>query len=253
MSVLADIVSSRRTAVERLPAALLPEAAGRPVPAGRSFAEALASPGLSLIAEIKRRSPSAGALSAEADAPSIARGYAAAGVDAISVLTEPDFFGGSLEDLKAVREAQPLPALRKDFIVDPRQLHESRAAGADAVLLMVSVLGSEVGDYLALADELGLDALVEVHTEIELGLALAAQPSIIGVNNRDLNTLRVDLGVAERLLPMIPAGILRVAESGVATPADAARMAAAGADAILVGSALMASGDPGAAARALRG
>ncbi len=253
MSVLADIVSARRAAVDALRADPLAAAGAEPVPPPRSFAGALAAPGLSLIAEVKRRSPSAGAIAADADAPDVARRYADAGVDAISVLTEPSYFGGSLDDLRAVRAAQPLPVLRKDFVVDPCQLDESRAAGADAVLLMVSVLGTEVGDYLRRANDLGLDALVEVHSELELGIALAAGAPIIGVNNRNLDDLSVDLGVSERLLPLIPETILRVAESGVLGPDDAARMAAAGADAILVGSALMASGDPGAAARGLRG
>jgi indole-3-glycerol phosphate synthase len=253
MSVLADIVSARRAAVDALRANPLAAADAEPVPPPRSFAGALAAPGLSLIAEVKRRSPSAGAIAADADAPDVARGYADAGVDAVSVLTEPTYFGGSLDDLRAVRAAQPLPVLRKDFVVDPCQLDESRAAGADAVLLMVSVLGTEVGDYLRRATDLGLDALVEVHSELELGIALAAGAQIIGVNNRNLDDLSVDLGVSERLLPLIPETILRVAESGVLGPDDATRMAAAGADAILVGSALMASGDPGAAARALRG
>ena len=255
MNHLTPILAARREAVaaakrdvplgalrDRLPLA----------PAFRDFAGALRMPGLGVIAEVKRRSPSAGILSGRADAGATARRYADAGAAAISVLTEPERFGGALEDLEAVREAQTAPVLRKDFIVDPYQLVEARAAGADAVLLIVAALGTALPDYLGHAAEAGLDTLVEVHDEAELRIALDAGAPVVGVNNRNLADLRVDLAVGEALLPQIPAGTVRVAESGVLNGADAGRMAAAGADAVLVGTALMTAADPGAPIAAFR-
>jgi len=221
-------------------------------PAYRDFAAALRAPGLGVIAEVKRRSPSAGDLVADADAGETARRYADAGAAAISVLTEPDHFGGALEDLAVVRDAQTAPALRKDFIVDPYQIVEARAAGADAVLLIVAALGEALADYLGHAAEAGLDALVEVHDAAELEIALKADAPIIGVNNRNLTDLSIDLGISETLLPQIPTDTIKVAESGVFTPADAARMAVAGADAVLVGTSLMTTENPGALIAAFR-
>ena len=212
-----------------------------------SFAEALAAPGLSVIAEIKRKSPSHGFL-AELDAAATARAYAEAGARAVSVLTEPDHFGGSLDDLIAARAAG-LPLLYKDFVVHPDQLVEARAAGASAVLLIVAVLGELTGFYLEEAERLGLDALVEVHTEAELALALDAGARIVGLNNRDLTTLEVDLGVAPRLARRARAlgfsGLL-VAESGYRHPEELAAVAPF-VDGVLVGTHLARSGDPGRA------
>ncbi len=210
----------------------------------RDFRGALAAPGLSIIAELKRRSPSGGALKPAADAAATASAYYGAGARALSVLTEPDHFGGAIEDLKTARAAVPVPVLRKDFIVDPYQITESCAAGADAILLIVAALGARTAEFVALAAEAALHALVEVHDEAELRVALDAGAEIVGVNNRNLTDLTVDLGVFERLAPLVPRGVLAVAESGVETRADAVRMRRAGADALLVGTALMRAPDP---------
>lgn len=248
MSRLAPILERRREAVAAAralrPAQALADALAARHDPVRDFRAALAAPGLSLIAELKRRSPSGGALKPGADAASTAATYAAAGARALSVLTEPDHFGGALADLAAVRAATDLPALRKDFIVDLYQVAESRVAGADAILLIVAVLGERTGEFLARAGELGLAALVEVHNAAELRIALDAGARILGINNRNLTDLSVDLGVFERLAPLVPAEILRVAESGVETRADAERLRRAGADALLVGTALMRARDP---------
>lgn len=255
MNRLTPILASRREAVAAAKRALplkalcdrLPLA-----PAFRDFAGALRAPGLGVIAEVKRRSPSAGTLSADADAGAMARRYADAGAAAISVLTEPDHFGGALEDLEIVRDAQTAPVLRKDFVVDPYQIVEARAAGADAVLLIVAALGAALPDYLGHAAEAGLDALVEVHDEAELRVALDAGAPIVGVNNRNLTDLSIDLAVCEQMLPQIPPATVKVAESGILAGEDAARMAAAGADAVLVGTALMTAENPGASIAELR-
>ena len=249
MNRLTPILEARREAVAAARHALPLEALRNRLPlapAFRDFAGALRAPGLGVIAEVKRRSPSAGTLAGDADAGATARRYADAGAAAISVLTEPDHFGGALEDLEIVRDAQTAPVLRKDFVVDPYQLVEARAAGADAVLLIVAALGEELQDYLGHAAEAGLDALVEVHDEAELQIALDAGAPVIGVNNRNLTDLGVDLAVCERLLPHIPAATVKVAESGIRSGADAARMRAAGADAVLVGTSLMTAEKPGA-------
>lgn len=247
MNKLMEICAKRREAVEAAKAAQ-PAAELRAriadLPPARGFRAALAKPGLSVIAEVKRKAPSAGALQLAADASLVAKRYARAGAAAISVLTEPDYFGGDLQDMIDVRVMVPVPVLRKDFTVDPYQLLESRAAGADAVLLIVAALGEATGDYLAQARDLGLDALVEVHDEAELEIAAAAGADILGINNRDLKTLSVELAVTERLAPAAPETAVLVGESGVETGADAGRMVAAGMDAILVGSALMRAADP---------
>jgi indole-3-glycerol phosphate synthase len=159
-------------------------------------------------------------------------------------LTEPEHFGGAIEDLKLARATVPVPVLRKDFIVDPYQIAESRLAGADAILLIVAALGARTGEFVARAAEAELHALVEVHDERELEVALDAGAEIVGINNRNLTDLSVDLGVFERLAPLVPRGVLAVAESGVETRADAVRMRRAGADALLVGTALMRAPDP---------
>lgn len=247
MSRLAPILEARRAAVAAARAAVSRAALlDRPLPAPRGFRRALARPGLSLVAEIKRASPSEGAIRPGADAAATAALYEAAGAVALSVLTEPRFFGGDLADLAAARGATHLPALRKDFVVDAYQLAESRAAGADAVLLIVAALGPATGDFVAEAAALGLDALVEVHDEDELRIALDAGADLVGINNRNLKDLSVDLAVTERLAPLVPRGVTVVAESGVERWADARRLARAGADAILVGTVLMKAPHPGA-------
>lgn len=224
---------------------VLAEAAARMQPA-RSFAAALARPGLSVVAEVKRRSPSRGVLAAGLDAVEQARIYEGAGASAVSVLTEPLHFGGSLDDLVAARDAVSIPVLRKDFLLDPAQVFEARAVGADAVLLIVAALGADqLTRMIATATEACLDALVEVHDREEAAIARAAGATLIGVNNRNLETFVTDLGVAEALASTVQGdGIVTVAESGIHTPNDAERMSDAGYDAILVGEALVVAEDP---------
>ncbi len=223
-------------------------------PAQRSLAEALITEGLSVIAEIKRRSPSAGDIDASLDPVSLARAYEEGGAAAISVLTEPHFFGGSLDDLVAVRGAVGIPVLRKDFTMDPAQVWEARASGADAVLLIVAALDDRALEAcIDAAGDAGVDAVVEVHASTEVDRALAAGARIIGVNNRDLRTFATDLAVAEAVADVVPDGVVRVAESGVSSIEGARRMAAAGYDAILVGEALVRHRDPGSFVHALRG
>jgi indole-3-glycerol phosphate synthase len=222
----------------------------------RGFAAAVASVGvegeLAVVAEVKRRSPSKGLL-ADLDPAALAGAYETGGAAAISVLTDAPHFGGSPEDLAAARAAGALPVLRKDFTVDPRDVADARAMGADAVLLIAAALDdAELADCHALAVELGLDALVEVHDEAEAERALAVGATLVGVNQRDLVTFAVDTARAERVAPLLPAGVVRVAESGVDGPEAAARLAAAGYHAVLVGEHLVRSADPAASVRALR-
>ena len=220
---------------------------------GRPFADALTGPGLAVIAEVKRRSPSRGDLAPALDPVGQVQAYAAGGAAAVSVLTDEEFFGGSLADLVAVRNEVSLPALRKDFILDRRQIWESRAAGADAVLLIVAALSDEsLAELLTVAAAGGLEALVEVHDEAEAERALAAGATVVGVNNRDLTTFEVDLAVAERLAPKLVGHAVMVAESGIERPDHAATMAAAGYDAILVGEALVTAEDPAGVVANLR-
>jgi indole-3-glycerol phosphate synthase len=208
--------------------------------------------GARIIAEIKRASPSRGPILPDLDPSSLARAYAAGGAAAISVLTNGPFFSGSLADLAIARRAIELPVLRKDFTLDAYQLYEARAGGADAVLLIAAVLEDPLlRDLHALAGELGLAALVEVHDERELERALAAGARVVGINARDLRTFRVDLGVVERLCPRVPPPALAVAESGIAGPDDVRRLHHAGARAFLVGESLAAAPDPRAAVAAL--
>lgn len=237
-------------AESRLPE--LMEGARRQPPV-RGFGRAIARSGLSVIAEIKRRSPSAGVISGALDPVSQAIAYEAGGADAISVLTEPEFFGGSLEDLEAVREAVAVPVLRKDFIVGPAQIWEARAAGSDAVLLIVAALDDEtLASLVAVATEVGVDAIVEAHTTEEVRRAVDARAEIIGVNNRDLATFETDLSVAEGAAGAIPAGVITIGESGVSSVEGASRMHRAGYDAILVGEALVRHEDPEAFVAALK-
>lgn len=222
------------------------------LPPPPSFAAALQpSDGrLGVIAEIKRRSPSAGDIADGISAPEQALKYRRAGAHALSVLTDEKYFGGNLEDLRAVtarlRADPPAPpCLRKDFMVHPVQMVEAREAGASAILIIVRALADgEIATLYAAATAAGLDALFEVHNEGELERALAHRPRIVGVNNRDLTTFKTDLAFTEKLIPLIPADIIAVSESGIFTPADAARARRAGARAILVGEALMKAGDP---------
>jgi indole-3-glycerol phosphate synthase len=219
----------------------------------RGFIEAIASPGLSVIAEIKRRSPSAGDIDASLDPVVQALAYEAGGADAISILTEPDFFGGSIRDLVAVREAVALSVLRKDFTRNEAQIWEARAAGADAVLLIVATLTqSRLEDLVSVANDVSVDVIVETHSASEIERAVAAGAVIIGVNNRDLSTFTTDLSVAEDLAPLLPAGVVSIGESGVSSVEGAARMRRAGYDAILVGEALVRSPDPAGLVTALK-
>ncbi len=219
----------------------------------RGFRAALgATTELTVIAEIKRRSPSKGALHVDLDPADLARAYARGGAACLSVLTDEEFFGGSTTDLQAARAAVDLPVLRKDFTVSGHDVCDARLMGADAVLLIAAALApDELVELHDLAAAVGLDALVEVHDESELEVALRAGATIVGVNQRDLVTFEVDHDRAARMAPAIPAGVVRVAESGVRDAADAARLAAAGYDAILVGESLVTADDPAAALRAL--
>ena len=245
----ADVDARRREVpLEALQAQL------EPAPRGRPFSGALIQEGISLIAEMKRASPSKGPIRPDATVSDIVRAYERAGASACSVLTEPHWFGGALDDLVEARAACDVPLLRKDFIVDPYQLAEARLAGADAVLLIVAALDpDELTSLQDQAGEIGLDCLVEVHDEDELETALECGAEIIGVNNRNLQTLDVDPDTALRLLVDAPAGSIVVAESGITSNADVQRLEEAGVDAILVGEALMREDDPAAAVHALLG
>ncbi len=217
-----------------------------------SLGAALGGGCVAVVAEVKRRSPSEGDLRPDLDPAARAGAYVAGGARAVSVLTDETFFGGTVADLAAVARAVRVPVLRKDFIVDELQLVEARAAGASAVLLIVRALGTaRLRDLAREARGVGLETLVEAHTEAELAQALAVGASVVGVNSRDLDTLAVDLSVAERLLALVPGGVPAVAESGIRNAADVERVARAGADAVLVGSALSRAGDPVAAVRDL--
>jgi indole-3-glycerol phosphate synthase len=218
----------------------------------RSFTEAIARPGLSLIAEHKRSSPSAGQIRADLDLEDVVGAYERGGAAALSILTEGPNFAGSLDDLRAARRAVALPLLRKDFIVDPYQVHEAAAGGADAILLIVAALtAGELASLHAEAAGLGLSVLVEVHDERELEAALAVEPALIGINNRDLRTLQVDTRRTFELAPRVSGGSLVVAESGFNAPEQMDELAGAGIDGVLIGEALMRSGDLEAATRAL--
>jgi len=250
-SVLAEIVASKRDEVATLgPRRRELAAAAAAAPPARDFLGALVGPTLGVVAEIKRRSPSKGALAPDLDPAALARAYVAGGASCLSVLTDGPYFGGGPADLVAARGAVDLPVLRKDFTVDPVQIDEARP---DAVLLIVAALDDgALADLHAHAVDRGLAVLVEVHDEAELDRALALRPHLIGVNARDLSSFAEDLGTGERMIDRIPAGVVAVAESAIRAPADAARMAAAGFDAVLVGEALVRSDDPGGLVQALR-
>jgi indole-3-glycerol phosphate synthase len=249
--LLATIVAATRRIVEvraeREPLARLMQRAERAVSRPGVFRAALGrTDRVNVIAECKRRSPSRGVLRGDYDATAIAKGYSAAGAAAISVLTEPTFFDGSLEDLVRVRQAVTVPLLRKDFVVSEYQLAEARAAGADAVLLIAGALDSaELARLQTRASDLGLDALVEVHNGGELDAALDAGATMVGVNNRNLRTLAVDLDVSEELIARVPQGVTTVSESGIKTPKDIERFRRLGYHAFLIGERFMTCADPG--------
>jgi indole-3-glycerol phosphate synthase len=229
-------------------------AAAAAAPPARAFTAALAAPGMSVIAEIKRRSPSKGDLAPDLDPAALAASYQAGGAACVSVLTDEPHFGGSPADLAAARTACALPVLRKDFTVGTADVLEARAMGADAVLLIVAALdAAELAELQRLAKDLGMAALVEVHDEAELATALAAGAVVVGVNQRDLRTFEVDEDRAERVGAAIPAGVVRVAESGIRSRSDVARLEQAGFDAVLVGETLVRSADPAAELALLRG
>jgi indole-3-glycerol phosphate synthase len=256
--ILDEILTRTRadlaTRTKEKPLAVLErEAAGQP--AARSLAAALRRPGaIACIAEFKRRSPSAGWMGERADLAATARAYTAGGAAAMSVLTDGPFFGGALADLAAARAVAGMPILRKDFVVDRYQIVEARAAGADAILLIVAALDdAALVDLLGAARAMGLGVLVETHDEAEVARAVAAGADIIGVNNRDLRSFTMDRELVLRLRARIPADRIVVAESGIRDAADVARLRAAGVDAMLVGETLMRAPDPAAALRALLG
>jgi indole-3-glycerol phosphate synthase len=256
VNALERIVAGTRAELSRrkhdVPESALERAAAARSGDRRAFREALATPGLSLIAEHKRRSPSAGPIREGLALEDVVGAYERGGAAALSVLTEGPSFGGSLDDLRAARAATQLPILRKDFIVDRYQLYEALAAGADAVLLIVAALPPpELARLHDAASSLGLAVLVEVHDERELDAAAGVGALLIGINNRDLTTLRVDITRTHELLPGVPAGAIVVAESGLRSRADLDELADAGVDAVLVGEALMRSPEIEAACRSL--
>jgi len=224
-------------------------------PPVRDFAAALRPAGnrIAVIGELKRRSPSKGELAADLDPVVTAKAYASGGAAALSVLTDAPFFGGRVDDLTAARDATSLPVLRKDFTIDEVQVYESRAIGADAILLIVAALPDDdlLAELHALGRDLGLAVLVEAHDALQIERALRAGAQIVGINNRDLGTFAEDLGIGETLASRVPASVIAVGESAVRTPADSARLGAVGFDAVLVGEALVRADDPAALVRDL--
>jgi len=255
-SVLDRIVAAHRRAAANDTRTLdeLQRAAlnGSPV---RPFRAALAAPGMGVIAEVKRRSPSKGDLAPDLVPAVLAKAYADGGADCLSVLTDREFFGGSPDDLAEARAAAvDVPVLRKDFTVSEADIYDARAMGADAVLLIVAALTEgELATFRQLANDLDMAALVEVHDEPELERALDAGAKLVGVNQRDLQTFEVDNTRAERLAEVMPPGVVKVAESGIRDAADVSRLAACGYDAILVGESLVTASDAAAAVRSLKG
>lgn len=258
-TILDRIVRHKRQEIEASKRATPPAAMRRlaeEAPAVRDFAEALAAPGIGLIAEVKKASPSRGVLRADFDPVDLARQYAQAGAAAISVLTDEKHFQGTLDDLESVRWALPHgpPLLRKDFVFDPYQVYEARARGADAVLLIAAILEQPLlAELLRLVESLGMTPLVEVHNEAEMEQAVALSARVVGINNRDLRTFGVDLRTSERLRPLAPPDTIVVAESGIFTRDDMRRLEACGVQAVLVGEALVTAPDPGARIRELLG
>lgn len=253
MNILDEIIQSTKAEVAERKRTATIAPVSPTAPAGR-LRDALAKPGIKMIAEIKRRSPSAGEMRTGVEVDAIALAYERGGADALSVLTERPHFGGRLEDLRAARAACDLPILRKDFIVDEFQLQEAALAGADGVLLIVAALApKQLAELRAQAHELGLDALVEVHDESELEIALAAGAEIVGINNRDLRDFTVDVERTFALLVHMPDGMIVVSESGISSHEQLQRLESAGVSAVLVGESLMRAQDPAAALIRLRG
>ncbi|MBW3618041.1 MAG: indole-3-glycerol phosphate synthase TrpC [Proteobacteria bacterium] len=258
--VLARIAAYKREEVEarkRVSPQPAIQSRARDVAPPRGFAAALAAgagAGPALIAEIKKASPSKGVIRPDFDPQGLARSYAAGGATCLSILTDSPSFQGDDAYLATARNAVPLPCLRKDFLVDPWQVDESRVLGADAILVILAMVDDALaGELLAQAADWGMDALVEVHDEAEMERAVALGATLVGINNRDLRSFQVDLAVTERLAPAAPPEALLVSESGVFTPADVARVARAGASAILVGESLMRQADVEQATRTLLG
>jgi indole-3-glycerol phosphate synthase len=252
-TILARILDRRR---ERVAAAQERVSLGEVMRLAQEAAPArqpdFSGPAPYVIAEVKKASPSKGLLRADFDPPAIARGYAAAGAVAISVLTEEDFFLGNLDDLRAVRAAVPLPVLRKDFVFDPYQLYEGRAAGADMFLLIMAMLDdAQAAGLKAVGESLGMTALVEVHDAAETERALKLDPVLLGINNRNLHTFHTTLDTTLDLLPMIPKGVRVVSESGLVTGADLKKLMRAGVDSFLIGETFMRAAEPGQALAAL--
>lgn len=252
--ILADKRTELAATMQRVPLEKV-EAIARRAPAPLSLASAIRGTRISLIAEVKKASPSRGVISPDFDPVEIASVYAEHGAAAISVLTESKYFQGSLDYLKSIKHAlrlRRLPLIRKDFIFHPYQVYEARAYGADSLLLIASILDvSSLIDLLDLASQLGMDCLVEVHDEDDLKKALDCRAGIIGINNRDLRTFKVDIAVTQRLRPLVPAGRLVVSESGIKSALDIADMEKLKVDAVLIGEALMSSADIGQKIREL--
>jgi indole-3-glycerol phosphate synthase len=254
--ILDDILAEKRRAVSsarlRIPLAEIEARAAAIAPTRGFLASLRSASGIACIAEFKRRSPSKGWIRRAADVAEVVAAYQRGGASAISVLTDTPFFGGELADLTSARAATELPILRKDFVIDPYQVAEARAAGADALLLIVAALGErDLRELLAATRAFGMEALVETHDADELRRAIAAGARVIGVNNRDLRTFHVDTDLAVELRPQVPGEYLMVAESGVRTADDVQRLRRAGIEAVLVGEALMRSPDPESALREL--
>ena len=254
MSFLSEIIERKRQRLESVKQAV-PLESFEVRKGSRRFRQALLRDGINIIAEFKRRSPSKGAIRAEANLSQIVTSYEAGGAAAISVLTEEDYFSGSLEDLRLAKQSVDLPVLRKDFIIDDYQVYESAAAGADAVLLIVAALDDEklLSLRALIEDELSMDALIEVHTREEMQRALACGASVIGVNNRNLHTFEVSLETSLSLAAEAPTEAVLISESGLKSATDLARLRDAGFRGFLIGESLMRSDDPGAALRDLMG
>ncbi|MBN1781336.1 indole-3-glycerol phosphate synthase TrpC [bacterium] len=253
--ILTEILEyKKREVLGRKTAVPLAELEQMPFPEIRNFRHALQKSGLSVIAEVKHKSPSAGVIQPDFDPVRIAMAYEQAGADAVSVLTDEKYFGGHLDYLKRIREATGLPLLCKDFIIDPYQILEARVSGADAVLLIVRALsGADLQDFIQIARALDLYSLVEVHSMDELGIALDADPEIIGVNNRNLGTFAVDIGTSLALKTRIPAHVTAVSESGIRKGSDTQQLRLAGFDAVLVGETLMREKNPAGMMHELKG
>lgn len=256
MSRLDEIVAQKRREVKTLRASVRErdlQAAAEGAVLPRSFRAVLLNGRPSVVAEVKRASPSRGIITNDFAPVEIATAYERGGADAVSVLTDETFFSGSNEHLKAVRSAIGLPVLRKDFVVDPLQIVEARSLGADAILLIVRLLDDiSLREWRELASSMGMDVLVEAHDEIEVRRAVDSGATLIGVNNRDLSTFSVDLSTSERLRHLIPSGVVAVSESGISMPEHAARMFRAGYDAVLVGEGVVTAHDRAAAVRKLK-